>query len=44
MFRGTFWIGSWSILSRGEGRCILMEGCRCLETCALELLEIAIYL
>jgi hypothetical protein len=25
MFRGTFWIRSWSILSREEGRSILKE-------------------
>jgi hypothetical protein len=40
MFRGTFWIRSWSILSREEGRSILKEGCRLLETCALELSKV----
>jgi hypothetical protein len=37
MFRGTFWIGSWSILSKGDGRTILKEGCRLFETVALEI-------
>jgi hypothetical protein len=36
MFRGTFWIRSWSILSREEGRNALKEGCLWLETIALE--------
>jgi hypothetical protein len=26
MFRGTFWIRSWSILSKEDGRSILKEG------------------
>jgi hypothetical protein len=36
MFRGTYWIRSWSILSKDEERNILKEGCRWLETMALE--------
>jgi hypothetical protein len=39
MFRGTFWIRSWSILSREEGKRILKEGCLWLETCALEFIK-----
>jgi hypothetical protein len=39
MFRRTFWMRSWSILSREEGRSILKEGCHLLETCALEFLN-----
>jgi hypothetical protein len=35
MFRGAFWIRSWSILSKEDGRFILKEGCRLLETVAL---------
>jgi hypothetical protein len=36
MFRGTYWIRSWAILSK-EGRIILLEGCRILETMAMEI-------
>jgi hypothetical protein len=36
MFRGTFWIRGWSILSREEGINTLKEGCHWLETIALE--------
>jgi hypothetical protein len=36
MFRGTFWIRNWSILSKEDGRLILKDGCRLLETVALE--------
>jgi hypothetical protein len=36
IFRGTFWIRSWSVLSKEDGRIILKEGCRALETVALE--------
>jgi hypothetical protein len=36
MFRGTFWIRSWSILSKEEDGLILKEGSRWLETIALE--------
>jgi hypothetical protein len=36
MFRGTFWIRSWSIFSKEDGRFILKEGCRLLETVVLE--------
>jgi hypothetical protein len=36
IFRGTYWIRSWAILSK-EGRTILMEGCRMLETMAMEI-------
>jgi hypothetical protein len=36
MFRGKFWIRNWSILSKEDGRFILKEGCRLLETVALE--------
>jgi hypothetical protein len=39
MFRGTHWIRSWSILSREEGRYILKEGCRWVESVALEILH-----
>jgi hypothetical protein len=37
IFRGTFWIRSWSVLSKQEGRTILKDGCRALEVAALEL-------
>jgi hypothetical protein len=37
MFRGTYWIRSWAILSQEDGRVILKEGCRLLETMALEI-------
>jgi hypothetical protein len=36
MFRGTFWIRSWSILSKEEESNILKEGCRWLEMMSLE--------
>jgi hypothetical protein len=36
MFKGSFWIRSWSILSKEKERCILKEGCRWLETVALD--------
>jgi hypothetical protein len=36
MFRGTFWIRSWSILSNEEDGLVLKEGSRWLETIALE--------
>jgi hypothetical protein len=32
MFRGAFWIRTWSILSEEEEMNILKEGCRSLET------------
>jgi hypothetical protein len=37
MFRGTHWIRSWAILSKEDGRIILKEGCRWLESVALEI-------
>jgi hypothetical protein len=37
MFRVTFWIRSWPILSKEDGRFILKEGCRLLEAVALEI-------
>jgi hypothetical protein len=39
IFRGTFWIRSWSILSKEEGRLSLKEGCRSLESSALEIIN-----
>jgi hypothetical protein len=36
MFRGTFWIRSWSILSKEEEKSILKEGSPWLETMPLE--------
>jgi hypothetical protein len=39
IFRGTFWIRSWSILSKEEGRKQLKGGCRWMETIALELFK-----
>jgi hypothetical protein len=37
MFRGTYWIRSWAILSKEDGMVILKKGCRLLETMALEI-------
>jgi hypothetical protein len=37
IFRGTFWIWSWSVLSKEDGRTILKEGCRELEAVTLDL-------
>jgi hypothetical protein len=37
IFRGTFWIRSWSVLSNEDGRSILKDGCRELEAVALEI-------
>jgi hypothetical protein len=37
IFRETFWIRSWSVLSKQDGRTFLKEGCRALETPALEI-------
>jgi hypothetical protein len=37
MFRETHWIRSWAILSREDGRFILKEGCRWVETVAMEI-------
>jgi hypothetical protein len=39
IFRGTFWIRSWSILSKEEGRKHLKGCCRWMETIALELFK-----
>jgi hypothetical protein len=36
---GAFWIRSWSILSKEEGRITLKEGCRLLETTTLEIIN-----
>jgi hypothetical protein len=36
IFRGTFWIRSWSVLSKQDGRAILKDGCHALEAMALE--------
>jgi hypothetical protein len=38
-FRGTFWIRSWSILSREEGRIMLKFESRLLETIAMEIMS-----
>jgi hypothetical protein len=37
IFRATFWIRSWSILSKHDGRNVLKDGCRALEAAALEI-------
>jgi hypothetical protein len=37
IFRGMFWIRSWSVLSKEGGRAILKDGCRALEAMALEI-------
>jgi hypothetical protein len=37
MFRGTHWIRSWAVLSKEEGRNILKECCRLVESVALEI-------
>jgi hypothetical protein len=37
IFRGAFWIRSWSVLSNEDGRGILKDGCRELEAVALEI-------
>jgi hypothetical protein len=37
IFRGTFWIRTWSVLSNHEGRTILKDGCRALEGASLEI-------
>jgi hypothetical protein len=37
LFRGTFWIRTWSVLSKEKGSIILKEGCRALEAVALEI-------
>lgn len=39
IFRGSFWIRSWSILSKEEEKEILIEGSRRLELAALEILN-----
>jgi hypothetical protein len=39
IFRGTFWIRTWSILSKHEGRTILKDGCRALEGASLEIFD-----
>jgi hypothetical protein len=39
MFRGAFWIKSWSMLSKEDERIILKEGYRLLETVALEIFD-----
>jgi hypothetical protein len=36
IFRGTFWIRSWFVLSKQDERTILKEGCRASEAVALE--------
>jgi hypothetical protein len=36
IFRGTFWIRSWYVLSKQDGRIILKEGCCALQVVALE--------
>jgi hypothetical protein len=40
IFRGTFWIKSWFVLSKQVGRTILKDGCRALESGALEILRL----
>jgi hypothetical protein len=37
MFRGTYWIKSWAVLSKEDKRIILKEGCRWVEIVALEI-------
>jgi hypothetical protein len=37
IFRWTFWITSWFVLSKQDGRIILKDGCRALEAAALEI-------
>jgi hypothetical protein len=37
IFRGTFWIRTWSVLSKHEGRTILKDGCHALEGASLEI-------
>jgi hypothetical protein len=39
IFRGFFWIRSWSVLSNEEGRIILEVGCRKLESIALAVFQ-----
>jgi hypothetical protein len=39
IFRGTFWIRSWSVLAKQDGRTILKDGCQALEAAALEILH-----
>jgi hypothetical protein len=37
IFRGTFWIKSWYVLSKHDGRTILKDCCRGLEAATLEI-------
>jgi hypothetical protein len=37
IFRGTFWIRSWAVLSNEDGRSVLKAGCRNMEIVALEI-------
>jgi hypothetical protein len=37
IFRGAFCIRTWSVLSKHEGRTILMDGCGALEGASLEI-------
>jgi hypothetical protein len=39
LFRGTYWIRSWSILSKEEEVNNLKEGCRQLQTAALDFIN-----
>jgi hypothetical protein len=43
IFRGTFWIRGWSILSKEEDVKMLKEGCRWLETVAVELFNKSVW-
>jgi hypothetical protein len=37
IFRGAFWIRSWHVLSKQDGRTIPKDGCGALEVAALEI-------
>jgi hypothetical protein len=41
IFRGVFWIRSWSVLSNEEGRKVLKFGCLKLETVALAFFHVS---
>jgi hypothetical protein len=36
IFRGTFYIRSWSVLSKQDGRTIWKDGCHALEGCSFQ--------
>jgi hypothetical protein len=37
IFRATFWIRSWSVLSKHDRKIVMKDGCRALEAAALEI-------